>query len=179
VALDAANCFNPYALARVVHRGRLDRGLLARVVVSRAFTCHQLEALVRERLDEAVRRHRADRVIVLDPGALLYDGEIAPAEAARVAERIAAALERFSGAPAVVAMQEPPPSRVLPFEIFFTRAREAVRARASGSGWEMQPMKGARHGTNRSDVQPGPALGAGRAGKIPPRPAPRGPGDFR
>lgn len=92
--LDAANSFNPYALARLLRRHRLDRGLLRNVLVSRAFTCHQLEALVRDRLDPAVRRHCADTVLVSDAGALLYDEEVPAAEALRVACSIAAHLVR-------------------------------------------------------------------------------------
>jgi len=109
VYLDAANSFNPYVLARVVHRRRLDRGLLRRIIVSRAFTCHQLEALVRERAAPAARAHGADLVIASDVGALLYDEEVPLPEARRVTASIVGHLGR--GPAGVVVAGLPPPGR--------------------------------------------------------------------
>lgn len=43
VVLDGSNRFNPYALSRV------SPALLPRVLVSRAFTCYQMEELARQR----------------------------------------------------------------------------------------------------------------------------------
>jgi hypothetical protein len=103
IYLDAANSFNPYLLARIVRRRRLDRSIFRRVLVSRAFTCHQLDALVAERLAPAARAHAADLVIASDVGALLYDEEVPLPEARRVAASIAASLRRGPGATVVVA----------------------------------------------------------------------------
>jgi hypothetical protein len=169
VVADAANAFDPSLVARAAHRLRLGREILSRAIVSRAFTCHQLEALVRERLAPAARRHRADRAFVLDPGALLYDAEVAGPEALRVGARIARSLELFSAAPATVAMAEPPAERAAVFELFFDRAQAAGRARESGSGWDLLAFKEARHGTDGADLQPGSALRDGRARPLPPR----------
>jgi hypothetical protein len=164
---DAANSMDPYVLARVAHRQRLDRRLLSRVIVSRAFTCHQLEELLRDRL-ECVE---TDRVLVIDPGALLYDEEVGLGEALRVARLIARRLERFDRAPVTVTMSEPPRPRAGVFEIFYDHAKDVV--------YESVQLKGGRYGPNGSDVQSDPAFGAGRAAEVPPSLAPGGAGGVR
>jgi hypothetical protein len=165
---DAANCMDPYVLARVVHRQRLDRRLLSRVVVSRAFTCHQLAQLLQERLNMI----ETDRVLVIDPGALLYDAvEVKPVESMRVARQIARTLERFEGAPVTVTLGEPPRSHVQVFEIFYAHAR--------GVSYESVRLKGGTHGKNGAHVQPSAALGDGGAEQIPPSLAAGGAGGVR
>jgi hypothetical protein len=108
--LDAANCFDPYLLARWAKRWRCDfhhRGtegteetqrkagmtaqgeglgteeVLRRVRVSRAFTCFQMAELI-ERTAEAAQRFRA-RCVVLTGFPDIFDDEEIPAAQAQTA----------------------------------------------------------------------------------------------
>jgi len=68
VLIDGANSFNPY---HVTHYSRLmgvdERRVMRRIKLSRAFTCHQMSALLGERLKSAVERFGAGTVIISDP----------------------------------------------------------------------------------------------------------------
>ena len=86
--LDGSNRFNPYVIARVAQEQRLPpRALLARVLVSRAFTCIQMEAL-------AARPFPAPRAVVLGLVNLLCDEEVKPATARRLMALAIASLGR-------------------------------------------------------------------------------------
>lgn len=87
--LDGGNRFNPYALARAAQaRGRPPRELLSRVLVSRAFTCFQMDALVARPLP-------APRAVVLSMLDLFLEEEIAFSTAQFLLRRAAAALARL------------------------------------------------------------------------------------
>jgi hypothetical protein len=97
--VDGVNAFNPYAVARLARRaGRDPRELLARVYVSRAFTCHQLHALVVERLPRAVRELPADGVVAVGLAATFHDEEVGAAEAAALFDEVVAGLDRLAAA---------------------------------------------------------------------------------
>lgn len=60
VAVDGANRFDPYEISKAARaRGGDGRAALSRIRVSRAFTCHQMEALLSRRLPEALSRFDA------------------------------------------------------------------------------------------------------------------------
>ncbi len=103
--VDGVNAFDPYAVARLAKRaGRSPKELLARVYVSRAFTCHQLHALVVGRLPRAVRELPADGVVAVGLGATFHDHEVSPQEAAALFDEVVQALERLAtqGVPVLV-----------------------------------------------------------------------------
>lgn len=133
--LDAANSFNPYRLTRVLHRRRLDRSLLGRVRISRAFTAYQLEALVRERLGPVARMHDADTVLLSDVGALLYDEDLPLGEAKRVAASIVRGLRRLDGPDCRVVMGEPHPGRERLFDLFRHQAARMIHVRIDSEAW--------------------------------------------
>jgi len=82
--LDAANCFDPFKVAKFARRcGREPKEFLERVRVSRAFTCFQMAELV-ERTPEAARRFGA-RCVVLTGFPDIFDDEEIPAAQARAA----------------------------------------------------------------------------------------------
>ncbi len=82
--LDAANCFDPFQVAKFARRcGREPKEFLERVRVSRAFTCFQMAELV-ERTPEAARRFGA-RCVVLTGFPDIFDDEEIPAAQARAA----------------------------------------------------------------------------------------------
>jgi len=104
--LDAANCFNPHRLARLClmsyggqaemmrRLGRQPEELLARVRLSRAFTCFQLAELV-ERVPAAARRWGARCVFVTGVPEIFDDEELEAAEAQRVFLRALEGMRRW------------------------------------------------------------------------------------
>jgi len=77
VFIDSANAFNPFLISEVATGwGRRPEELLDRIHVSRTFTVHQLEALITERLSDALKTYTS-RVLVAS-GFLdnLYDEEV-------------------------------------------------------------------------------------------------------
>lgn len=81
---DGGNSFNPYDLGRIAEwTGLPADGLLRKVHISRAFTCHQMLALVRK-IPEFASRQRIR--LVLLPGLLdtFYDESIPAKEAKRL-----------------------------------------------------------------------------------------------
>ena len=94
---DGGNSFNPYDFTEIAaYAGRPPGELLGRIQISRAFTCHQMLALVR-RLGGFARRARA-RVIVL-PGLLesYYDEAVPAREVGRTWRATLDALRRLAG----------------------------------------------------------------------------------
>jgi len=83
--VDGANAFDPFLVADLARKSGLQPGaLLDQIRISRVFTCHQLEALVRERLQAAVQQFHAPAVYfsgLLDP---LLNEEAPAGEAARI-----------------------------------------------------------------------------------------------
>jgi len=104
--LDAANCFNPHRLAEMIARlnerrqgarpcpTQATEELLARVRLSRAFTCFQLAELV-ERVPAAARRWGARCVFVTGVPEIFDDEELEAAEARRVFSRALEGMRRW------------------------------------------------------------------------------------
>lgn len=91
--VDGANAFDPYTLVRIARRAGADaRGLLSRLKVTRAFTCHQLETLLCERLAAAVVAERPALVVVAGWSDLFHDENVPEREAMRLLERTAGAV---------------------------------------------------------------------------------------
>ncbi len=106
--VDGVNAFDPYALARLAKRaGRSPKELLARVYVSRAFTCHQLHALVVGRLPRAVRELPADGVVAVGLGATFHDHEVAASEAAALFGEVVRGLRQLTAAGVPVLVVNP------------------------------------------------------------------------
>jgi hypothetical protein len=102
--MDCGNRFNVYILARKLYR--LQRGdprqLLARVYVSRAFTCYQVTALLEQ---TAVSAQPTLLVDLLDT---FYDQSVPLGERRRLLDICLAHLQRLSQQAAVVASLRPP-----------------------------------------------------------------------
>ncbi|MGH9805274.1 MAG: hypothetical protein ACRD4D_08895 [Candidatus Acidiferrales bacterium] len=93
--LDAANGFNPHRLAEMMRRlGREPEELLARVRLSRAFTCFQLAELV-ERVPAEARRWSARCVFLTGVPEIFDDEELQAAEARRVFARALEGMRRW------------------------------------------------------------------------------------
>lgn len=97
--LDGANAFDPHRLVRAARqRGLQPRGALSRIHLSRAFTCHQLEALVGEQLEERLQGARGDGVVVGGITELFLDEAVSLAEARAVLARTLRRLQVVSRA---------------------------------------------------------------------------------
>ncbi len=74
VVVDGANRFSPHHIATIARRHRVDPELfLERIVISRAFTCYQMESAVTERAPDFMEKRRSSLLIVLGPLDLFYD----------------------------------------------------------------------------------------------------------
>jgi hypothetical protein len=97
VAVDGGNRFDPYEIVRAERAlGGSGRDALPRLLVSRAFTCHQMEALLARRLPEALSRSRARVALVLGLPETFADGDVPFPEACRVFRSCLSALRRLS-----------------------------------------------------------------------------------
>ncbi len=93
VVVDGGNAFDPYVISEAARR--LDQSpeeLLSRVHISRAFTCHQLEALITGRLENALRRFRSRSLMLSGLLDTLYDEDVSHGEALGLFRRIVATL---------------------------------------------------------------------------------------
>ncbi len=72
--VDGANRFSPHAIATIARRQHVDpEEMLGRIVVSRAFTCYQMESAVTDRTPAFLNNHDCPLLIVLGPLDLFYD----------------------------------------------------------------------------------------------------------
>ena len=111
VFIDSANAFNPFLIAEVATGwDRRPEELLDRIHVSRTFTVHQLEALITERLSDALKTY-ASRVLVAS-GFLdnLYDEDVELREAWRVFRKATAHLRALADAGVLVLVVCPAPA---------------------------------------------------------------------
>jgi len=100
--VDGAMRCNPFSMARVLRSRRSDpSGPLSRILIARAFTAHQMDALVREALPAV--RPAPSLAIVSGLDSLLSDAEVKDDEAAGMLGNCAASLEAIAAlGPAVV-----------------------------------------------------------------------------
>ncbi|MDR7560587.1 MAG: hypothetical protein QN186_04905, partial [Armatimonadota bacterium] len=120
LVVDGANAFDPFLVADLARRGGLrPRALLDRIRLSRVFTCHQLEALLRGRLLAAASRWEAGAVYVSGPLDPLLDEEVPVGEARRIFRLIPPTVRQLQGAGYRVVIACPPPQAVPGREEFF------------------------------------------------------------
>jgi len=110
VFIDSANAFNPFLIAEVATRlNKPPEELLDRVHISRTFTVHQLEALITERISEALKTYAA-RILVAS-GFLdnLYDEDVELREAWRIFRKVTAHLRALADEGSLVLVVCPTP----------------------------------------------------------------------
>ncbi len=72
--IDGANRFSPHAIATIARRHRIDpETMLKRIVISRAFTCYQMESAVADRAPAFLEKHDCSLLIIFGPLDLFYD----------------------------------------------------------------------------------------------------------
>ncbi|HXF82224.1 MAG TPA: hypothetical protein VNN19_05675 [bacterium] len=118
--VDGANAFDPFLIADLAQRaGMAPRSLLDQIRISRVFTCHQLEALLRGRLDEAVRSFGAGAVFFSGPLDPLLDEDVPAREARRIFGLFPAVLRALATARILTVCGCPPPVAVAGREQLF------------------------------------------------------------
>jgi len=94
---DGANAFDPYVVSRFARKEGLPaEELLKKIRVARAFTCHQLATLVRERLEARVSGEKASLAVLLGPATLFADEDVPGEEAALLFRKMLAGVRRMS-----------------------------------------------------------------------------------
>jgi len=100
---DGGNSFNPYTVTSVATALKIDpRSVLRRLLISRAFTAHQLESLLFERLEEAVERWRSRVVVVSDVMRLYLDSDVSYREAGEAFNGLTRHLSRLASEKQIV-----------------------------------------------------------------------------
>lgn len=108
--VDGANAFDPFLISDLARRtGTSPQLLLDQIRISRVFTCHQLEALLRGRLADAVRRFGAGAVFFSGPLDPLLDDEVPVREAARIFDLIPPVLRTLAASRVLTVCACPPP----------------------------------------------------------------------
>jgi hypothetical protein len=150
VAVDGGNRFDPYEIGKAERAlGGSGRAALSRILVSRAFTCHQMEALLSRRLGPALHRSGAGLAAVFGLPETFADADVPYTEACRVFWNCLSSLRRLaaSGTRVVLVGSDPPFPAAFPF---------AADPAASGSkppGKEIAPEGGDRAGFFRHLVR--------------------------
>lgn len=97
VVADGANTFDPYVIAKFARKESLNpEALLKHISVARAFTCHQLVTLIRERLDPMIPASPATLVVLLGPCNMFFDEDVPAEEAALLFRKILAKIQVLS-----------------------------------------------------------------------------------
>ena len=85
VAVDGGNRFDPYEIGKAERAlGGSGRTALSRILVSRAFTCHQMEALLSRRLGPALDCSGARIAVIFGLPETFTDADVPFAESCRV-----------------------------------------------------------------------------------------------
>ena len=94
---DGANVFDPYVVSKFARReGIPAEGLLKKISVARAFTCHQLATLIRERLEPGLSPGASSLVVLLGPCTMFFDEDVPGAEAALLFRKTLAQVQKMS-----------------------------------------------------------------------------------
>jgi hypothetical protein len=111
VAVDGGNRFDPYEIGKAERAlGGSGRAALSRILVSRAFTCHQMEALLSRRLKPALDRSGAGIAVVFGLPETFADADVPYAEACRVFRNCLSSLRQLAadGTRVVLVGSDPP-----------------------------------------------------------------------
>jgi len=114
VTVDGGNRFDPYEIGKTAKAlGGDGKEALSRIHVSRAFTCHQMEALLSRRLPGALFRFDARLALIMGLPESFSDADVPYAEACRVFQNCLSALRRvaLSGTRVVLVGRGEPPTK--------------------------------------------------------------------
>lgn len=98
VFLDGGNSFDPYLISKLARRtGFRPEDLLSRMYISRAFTCHQMQALVVDRLEGAFQKYSTTIAIVSGLLDTFFDQDVPFNEAYALLQTVMAEFVRLAG----------------------------------------------------------------------------------
>lgn len=128
--VDGANAFDPYILSALAKdAGQPPKAVMQRLYLTRAFTCHQLETLLVERLPGAVARYHPGLVVISGWSHLFHDENVPAREAFRLLQNTARRIRSLAeaGQPILATHpEEPVTSRLKPIREILTRAADSV-----------------------------------------------------
>ena len=136
--LDGGNRFDAYgcnlAVARALNSRTADLpAVLERIILARAFTCYQMETLLKETLEQPTP------TIVLDLLATFYDESVPAAESQRLLEICIAHLHRLNHiAPVAVSVRPGPSASHLKADIDRPQLMESLQS-AAGQTFALEP----------------------------------------
>ncbi len=97
--VDGANAFDPYILSALAREaGQPPKAVLQRLHLSRAFTCHQFEALIADRLPGAIAHFRPGLVVISGWSHLFHDENVPAREAFRLFQNTAGRIHALAEA---------------------------------------------------------------------------------
>ncbi len=111
VVLDGANIFDLPLITQLSKSLHIDtRALLQRIHLSRAFTVHQLEAVISDRLEEALQKYGSRLCLVSGLLDTFWDEEVPLWEASRILKKVMERLRQIAdqGCRVIVLAPEPP-----------------------------------------------------------------------
>ena len=114
VAVDGGNRFDPYEIGKAARAlGGDGKEALSRIHVSRAFTCHQIEALLSQRLPGALSQFDAKLALIMGLPETFSDADVPYTEACRVFRNCLSALRRvaLSGTRVILVGRGEPPAK--------------------------------------------------------------------
>lgn len=110
IFVDGGNTFRLYGVSRIARlHGLKPRDVLQRILISRAFTAHQMTSIVLEKLDEIVAESNTKLVILSDFDELYLDKDVRPDESKEVFSQVTAYLARFAEEKNVIIIATCPP----------------------------------------------------------------------
>ncbi|MFH0794771.1 MAG: hypothetical protein V2A74_12150 [bacterium] len=110
--VDGGNCFDPYGFAVYARKHRADAGqMLERIFVTRAFTIHQLEAVVAEMLPPLAARRPPPMLAILGLDHLFLEETLPLAERRQVLGRIMSRLKGLRSRRMTMLLTYDPPLR--------------------------------------------------------------------
>ena len=128
--VDGANAFDPYILSALAKdAGQPPKAVMQRLYLTRAFTCHQLETLLVERLPSAIARYHPGLVVVSGWSHLFHDENVPTREAFRLLQNTARRIRSLAeaGQPILATHpEEPATPRLKPLREILTRAADGV-----------------------------------------------------
>jgi hypothetical protein len=128
--VDGANAFDPYILSALAKEaGQSPKAVMQRLYLTRAFTCHQLETLIVERLPGAVARYHPGLVVISGWSHLFHDENVPAREAFRLLQNTARRIRSLTeaGQPILATHpEEPVTERLRPLRTILTRSADGV-----------------------------------------------------
>ncbi len=95
--IDGGNTFRLYDVSYIAQLREIDpEAILERILISRAFTAHQMASLIFERLQPAVEKYNSKLVVISDIARLFLDEKVKKREARDVFNQLTVYLSKFA-----------------------------------------------------------------------------------